>query len=121
MRATILLTSLNYKSKRFKRFIITDIHSSKEHRISIPTMYGRVMQVFYLMLLESISETTANLKSFDFSKCKYALDAHSCIMELLKKQIAPKCFLVCNVKSCYDSISYQWLLNNIPIDKHVLK
>ena len=121
MRAAISLSAYNYKSKPFKRFVINDSRSSKERRIGIPSMYDRAMQVLYAMALEPISEATADRKSFAFRKGRSALDAHAFIMDLLKEPDAPDWFLICDVKSCYDSISHKWLLDNIPMNKHVLK
>jgi RNA-directed DNA polymerase len=121
MRAAISLSPYNYKSKPFKRFVITDARSNKERRIGIPSMYDRAMQVLYCMALEPISEATADRKSFAFRKGRSALDAHALIMDLLKEPNAPEWFLICDVQSCYDSISHKWLLDNIPISRHVLK
>lgn len=121
MRAAISLTYYNYKSQPLKRFIINDARSSKERRIGIPTMYDRAMQVLYSMALEPISEATADRKSFAFRKGRSALDAHSLIIDVLKSPHAPEWFLICDIESCYDSISHKWLLNNIPMDKQVLK
>ena len=45
----------------------------------------------------------------------------SSAMDLLKEPNAPEWFLICDVKSCYDSISHKWLLDNIPMNKHILK
>ena len=121
MRAAISLSPYNYKCKPFKRFVITDARSSKERRVGIPSMYDRAMQVLYCYALETISEATADRKSFAFRKGRSALDAHALIMDLLKEPNAPEWFLICDVQSCYDSISHKWLIENIPMNKHVLK
>ena len=121
MRAAISLSHRNYKSKPYKRFVINDARSSKERRIGIPSMYDRAMQILYCMALEPIAEATADRKSFAFRKGRSALDAHALIMDLLKEPNAPNWFLICDVKSCYDSISHKWLLDNIPMNKKVLK
>ena len=121
MRAAISLSPYNYKCKPFKRFVITDARSSKERRVGIPSMYDRAMQVLYCYALEPISEATADRKSFAFRKGRSALDAHALIMDLLKEPNAPEWFLICDVQSCYDSISHKWLIENIPMNKHVLK
>lgn len=121
MKAAISLSPYHYKSKPFKRFVINDARSSKERRIGIPSMYDRAMQVLYSMALEPIAEANADRKSFAFRKGRSALDAHAFILDLLKEPNAPDWFLICDVKSCYDSISHKWLLENIPMNKHVLK
>lgn len=119
MRAAISLSPYNYKCKPFKRFVITDARSSKERRVGIPSMYDRAMQVLYCYALEPISEATADRKSFAFRKGRSALDAHALIMDLLKEPNAPEWFLICDVQSCYDSISHKWLIENIPMNKHI--
>ncbi len=121
MKATLSLNPKNYKAKPFKRFVIKDEKSNKERRINIPTTFDRAMQLLYMMMLEPISEATADRKSFAFRKGRSALDAHSFIIDLLKEKNAPEWFLICDIKSFYDSISHKWLLDNIPMNKNVLK
>lgn len=121
MRAAISLSRYNYKAKPFKRIVIRDKRNLKERRIGIPCMYDRAMQILYSFALDPIAEATADRKSFAFRKGRSTFDAHSLIMDALKQENAPQWVLVCDVKSCYDSISHNWLLNNIPMDKNVLR
>ncbi|MBR1936320.1 MAG: reverse transcriptase N-terminal domain-containing protein [Bacilli bacterium] len=121
MRAAFALNRDDYKSKPYKRFVIHDNKSNKERRINIPTMFDRAMQVLYSMVLDPISEATADRKSFAFRKGRSALDVHALIMHMLKERNAPEWFLICDIKSYYDTISHDWLLRNIPMNKNVLK
>ncbi len=121
MRASMSLNPKDYKAKPFKHFVIKDEKASKERRINIPSMFDRAMQVLYLMALTPIAEATADRKSFAFRKGRSALDVHALIMDSLNDYNAPKYILICDVKSYYDSISHQWILDNIPINKKVLK
>lgn len=121
MNAALSLNPKDYKAKPFKRFIITDEKSNKERRINIPSMFDRAMQVLYMMALEPIEEATGDRKSFAFRKGRSALDLHALLMHALNDYNAPEWVLVCDIKSYYDSISHKWLLDNIPMDKQVLK
>ncbi len=121
MKAALNLKPKDYKAKPYRRFIVTEKKTQKERRISIPAINDRAMQVLFSYALEPISEATADRKSFAFRKERSALDVHSLIMHALTEKNAPTWVLVCDVKSYYYNISHKWLLNNIPMDKKVLK
>ena len=121
MNAVYSLTSKNYKAKPYRRLIIKDHDTGRERRINIPSMIDRAMQVLYMMALEPIEEALADRKSFAFRKGRSTFDVHSLIMKGLSGKNAPEFVLICDVKSYYDSISHQWLLNNVSMDKCVLR
>ena len=119
MMAVFRLNSKDYKAKPFRRFIIKE--NGRERRVNIPSMIDRAMQILHIMALDPISEVTADRKSFAFRKGRSTFDVHSLIMHVLEERDGPQWFLICDVKSFYDSISHKWLLDNIPMDKYVLK
>lgn len=120
MQAVFDLKRDDYKAKNYKRFVITDIKSQKERRINIPAMQDRAMQILQMYALSPISEATADRKSFAYRKGRSALDVHALIMHTFIEKNPPKYVVICDVKSYYDTISHEWLLNNIPMNKHVL-
>lgn len=120
MRASFNLTSKDYKAKNYKRFIITDSKANKERRVNIPAMQDRAMQILCMYALSPISEATADRKSFAYRKGRSALDVHALIMSMLLEKNPPKFFVICDIKSYYDSISHAWLIKNIPMQKHIL-
>lgn len=121
MRGAMSLSPDNYQAQPFKRIIIQDKHKMKERRIGVPTVKDRAMQVLYTFALDPIAEATAERKSFAFRKGRSALDAHYFICEALKPLDSPDWLFIGDIKSCYESISHDWLLKNIPMDKRVLK
>lgn len=121
MKATIFLNSGEYKAAPLKRIVIQDKRGMKERRIGIPTLTDRAMQVLYTYALEPIFEATADRKSFAFRKGRSALDAHACLYDNLCDYECPEWVLITDIKNCYDSISHKWLLDNIPMNRHVLK
>lgn len=121
MIATILLNSTEYKAKPLKRIIIQDKRGVKERRIGIPTMNDRAMQVLHSFALEPVAEAFADRKSFAFRKYRTALDAHACLWNNLCDETCPEWVLLADVENYYETISHEWLMRNIPMNKRVLK
>ncbi|WP_121967524.1 group II intron reverse transcriptase/maturase [Myroides sp. N17-2] len=95
--------------------------NGKLRPLGIPTMKDRAMQALYLMALEPISETTADNYSFGFRKERCTADAIARCHSLLSKSYSPEWILEGDIKGCFDHISHEWLLNNIPMDKVMLQ
>ncbi|MDR1254233.1 MAG: reverse transcriptase N-terminal domain-containing protein [Oscillospiraceae bacterium] len=121
MRGAISLCSLDYKALPFKRIIIQDKHKNKKRHIGVPTIKDRAMQMLYTFTLSPIAEATADRKSFAFRKGRSTFDAHYFICASLMKKNAPEWVFVGDIKACYESISHEWLLANIPMDRKILK
>ena len=119
-KGAISLVPDNYKAKPFRRIVIQDKHKNKERHISIPTIKDRCMISLYAHILDPISESTADKKSFAFRKGRSALDAHSFVCDSIKYPNSPEWILISDVKSCYESVSHKWIMDNIPINKKVL-
>jgi RNA-directed DNA polymerase len=95
--------------------------NGKLRPLGIPTMKDRAMQALYLLALEPVSETTADTNSYGFRKERSTADAREqCFCDLAKKHSA-QWVLEGDIKGCFDHISHEWLLNNIPMDKVMLK
>lgn len=121
MKAVNRLTDKNYKAKPLKRVFIDKKGSSKKRPLGIPTMYDRAMQALYALALDPISETTADTKSFGFRKGRSCHDACEYIFTALSRKYSPNWILEGDIKGCFDNISHDWLIANIPMDKSVLK
>lgn len=121
MKASISLNKGEYKASPLKQFIFKDPKTYKERQVGIPTMYDRAMQVLYSYSLEPISEATADRKSFAFRKGRSPEQVHAFIMDCLTDVDAPDWILISDIKSYYDTISHKWLLENIPMNKKILK
>jgi RNA-directed DNA polymerase len=81
----------------------------------------RAHQALHLLALEPIAETTADINSYGFRPKRSTADAiEQCFITLAKKGSA-NWVLEGDIKACFDTISHQWLLEHIPMDKRVLK
>ena len=95
--------------------------NGKLRPLGIPTMKDRAMQALYLLALEPVSETTADSNSYGFRKERSAGDAREQCFCVLAKTASPEWILEGDIKGCFDHISHDWLLNNIPMDKVMLR
>ena len=121
MRGVKSLTDKGYKAKPLRRVYIEKPRKKKKRPLGIPCMYDRAMQALYALALDPVAETTADTKSFGFRKGRCAQDACEHIFGALSHKTAPQWVLEGDIKGCFDYISHQWLIENIPMDKSVLK
>ena len=122
MKAVLSLTDKGYRARPLRRVYIEKKDKKKKRPLGIPTMYDRAMQALYALALEPVAETTADGKSFGFRKGRCAQEACEYLFNALsRKHISPKWVLEGDIKGCFDHISHDWLLANIPMDKNILK
>lgn len=110
------LNRRGYKSKSFRPAYI---YKSKDawRKLSIPTMKDRAMQTLYKFALEPISEISADENSYGFRPNRCTRDALIKCYKVLYSSPYPEWILKADIKSCFDNISHEWIMNNIPIDK----
>ncbi len=121
MKAVLSLTDIKYAAKPLKRVYIEKYGTKKKRPLGIPTMYDRAMQSLYALALEPIAETMGDRTSFGFRKFRSTHDACEQAFHLLCRKNSPEWVLEGDIKGCFDNISHQWLIDNIPIDKSILK
>ena len=121
MRAALALSDKNYKARPLRRVYIEKKGKKSKRPLSIPTMYDRAMQALYAMALQPVAETTADPNSYGFRKYRSCQDACEHIFTALSRKYSPQWVLEGDIKGCFDNISHEWLIENIPMDKSVLK
>ena len=79
------------------------------------------MQALHLLGLEPVSEMILDNNAYGFRQKRNAADAiEQCFIALARKTSA-QYVLECDIKSCFDKISHDWILKNITMDKVILK
>ena len=84
-------------------------------------MLDRAMQALYLLALEPVSETTADRNSYGFRPHRSTADAIEQLFVNLGRKHSAQWVMEGDIKGCFDNISHDWLITNVPMDKVVLR
>ncbi|RLD53862.1 MAG: group II intron reverse transcriptase/maturase [Bacteroidetes bacterium] len=130
----------NYKAKALKRVFIPKKQKNKKRQkislknllrrmnvskdwrpLGIPTLHDRCLQALHKSSLEPFSETTADLNSYAYRPLRSVKDAIQQVFAVTGYKNSATCILEGDITGCFDNISHKWTLENIPLNKHILK
>src|SRR5579862_1711757 len=95
--------------------------NGKMRPLGIPVMKCRAMQALHLLALAPIAETTADRNSYGFRPERATADAGEQCFNSLAKKASAEWVLEADIEGCYDNISHDWMIANIPTDQVILK
>lgn len=120
MKAVFRLNQGLYQAKPARRIHIPKPGLSTKRPISILTMYDRAMQALYGLALRPVSETTGDPHSYGYRLNRSAPEAIRYLTEGLAHPHALPWILKADIHECFDSISHEWLIKHIPINRDIL-
>lgn len=104
-----------------RKYIPKPGKKDEKRKLGIPIMKDRAMQALYKLALEPVAETTGDPNSYGFRRARSTADAIAQCFLCLRQKTSSTAIFEGDIRGCFDNISHEWLLKNIPMEKRILR
>jgi len=110
-----------YKCKPIKLVYVLE-KNGKKRPLNILTVFDKVVQTLYLFALEPIAHEINCINNYGYIKNKSIKDAATYLwLNLASINNSRRLIYKADIENFFNSVSHNWLLNNIPMNARILK